>query len=227
MNKIYLTCFLGILFFGNATDANNNHLNRYAMMTAQDLKNNALSNISLINNAGQQITVAGLFIASYDTNDCSACYGGVTGGDNMGGTNVGPIIFQNQQALPIGQNYLYNMLYNGMYFVKNSAGSSPCSLPGCSWPGDNSDVHGWCITINAVGLGTTYTHSSYTNGSNPPASAPSYGSAGNSTPYNYRYDLVNPDTLGTGSACLGPIVCNDQTLTCKVATPQHETFSPY
>lgn len=226
MRKIYLRCFFGMIFLGTAIYANNNH-SQYDLMTAQDVKNNALSNITLINNTGQALTAAGLFIASFDVNDCSTCNGNVTGGDNLGGANIGFVAFKRGQSIPIGQNYLYNMLYNGMYYIKDVAGSSPCSLPGCTWPGDDASVHGWCISINAAALGTNYTNSSYTNGSNPPASAPSYGAASNSPPFNYRYALINPNTLGTGNACLGPIVCNDQTLTCKVATPQNESFSPY
>ena len=205
------------------------HAEHYDLMTARDLQGQDLSNITIMNRTGAPITVYGLFIASFDVNDCSVCYGSVMSGDNTGGSVVSPVTFKANQSLPIGQNYLYNMLYNGIYYIKNTVGSSPCSLPGCSWPGDDINVKGWCISINAVSLNSSYTYSGYVNGSNPPSNVPAYSVAGNSPPnnYNYKYDLIDPGTLGTGNACLGPITCNDQTLTCQVATAQNESFQPY
>lgn len=197
------------------------------LMTGQDISNNALSNVTISNNTNQPITVYGLYIASYDINDCSACFGGVVSGNNAGGTVASPITFRVGQTAPVGQNYLYNMLYNGIYFIKNTVGSSPCSLPGCSWPGDDPGVTGWCISVGVVSLDSNYTHSSYTNGSNPPANTVTYGAAVTSPPNNYNYDLVNPNSLGTGAACIGPITCNDQSLTCSVQTAQNESFQPY
>ncbi len=60
-----------------------------------------------------------------------------------------------------------------------------------------------------------------------PAYAPAYATAGNSTPFNYKYDLIDPNTLGTGGACFRPITCNDKTLTCKSSSAQNESFQPY
>lgn len=207
--------------------AANKDPNAYALMTARDMRSLSTSNITITNNTTAPISVSGLFIASYDVNDCSACTGNILAGDNLGGAVVSPVTFKTAQSLPIGQNFLYNMIYNGIYYVKTNI-SSPCSLPGCSWPGDDQNVRGWCITINAVSLNSSYTYSNYTNGSNPPASAPAYASPGNATmSFNYKYDLINPNTLGAGSACLGPITCNDKTLTCQVTTPQNESFQAY
>lgn len=204
-----------------------NHSNADALMTARDLQDNTLSNITITNQTGQPVSASGLFIASFDINDCSSCFGSIVSGDNLGGAVVSPVSFKANQSLPIGQNYLYNMIYNGIYYIANTAGSSPCSLPGCSWPGDDPLVHGWCISINILSRNTAYTFSNYTNGANLPANTPAYSAAGDSTPFNYNYDLVNPLTLGTGNACLGPIVCNDKTLTCRVSTAQNESFQPY
>lgn len=201
--------------------------NAYALMTARDMQHLDLSKITITNRTAGAISVSGLFIASFDINNCFSCYGSVVSGDNLGGAVVSPTTFKANQSLPIGQNFLYNMIYNGIYFIKNTVGSSPCSLPGCSWPGDDPNVKGWCISINVVSLNSNYTHSNYTNGSNPPASAPAYSHAGNSVPFNYKYDLIDPSTLGIGNACLGPITCDDKTLTCKVSTPQNESFQPY
>jgi hypothetical protein len=199
------------------------------LMTAQDTRSSAFSNITITNQAAQAISAAGLFIASFDVNDCSSCFGSVVSGDNVGGVIVSPVTFNINQTVPIGQNYLYNMLYNGIYYIKNTAGSSPCALPGCSWPGDDPNVRGWCVSMNVISRNSNYTYSNYTNGNNPPANVPAYAAAGNSPPstFNYKYDLINPNTLGIGNACFGPIVCDDKTLTCKVNTPQDASFQPY
>ncbi len=224
--KNLLLYFCGLLFIPCAYGQNKS-LETSLLLTVRDIGTNAPSNVSITNKTGNPITVSGLFIASFDVNDCSSCFGSVVSGDNAGGAFISPVTFQKDQSLPIGQNYLYNMLYNGIYYIKNTVGSSPCSLPGCSWPGDDPNVQGWCITMNVISLNSDYTYSTYTNGSHPPANAPAYSSAGNSTPFNYRYDLIDPNTLGTGNRCIGPVICNDKTLTCKVSTPQSESFQPY
>jgi hypothetical protein len=225
--KKYLLCMLGGISLIMSVHAENKDPNAYALMTARDMQGPDLSRITITNLTAAPASVSGLFIASFDINDCSSCFGGIVSGDNLGGAVVSPVTFKTNQSLPIGQNYLYNMIYNGIYYIKNTAGSSPCSLPGCSWPGDDPNVKGWCITINVVSPNSSYTSSNYTNGSNPPANAPAYSNAGNSTPFNYKYDLINPNTLGVGNACLGPITCNDKTLACQVATAQNESFQPY
>lgn len=223
----YLFCLLGTLSLTMNAHAENKDANAYALMTARDMQNLDLSNITLANHTASTITASGLFIASFDVNDCSSCFGSVVSGDNLGGAVLSPVTFKPNQSLPIGQNFLYNMLYNGIYYIKNTVGSSPCSLPGCSWPGDDPNIKGWCISINVVSPNSSYTYSHYTNGANPPANAPAYSAAGNSTPFNYKYDLIDPNTLGTGNVCLGPITCNDKTLTCKVGSAQSEAFQSY
>lgn len=226
INKYYLLGFFCGFFLVATSYAQNKNSYSDALMTANDVNNNAVSNITLINGTSQTISASGLFIASFDINDCSACTGNIIGGDNLGGAVISPVTFKANQSIPIGQNYLYNMIYNGIYYTNNNS-ISPCALPGCSWPGDDPTVTGWCITINATALNASYTHSNYTNGSQLPANAPPYSQAGNSAPFDYRYDLINPSTLGGGAACLGPIVCNDSTQTCQVSTAQHETFQSY
>jgi hypothetical protein len=225
--KNYLVCFLSGISFMMSAHATTPDQNAQTLMTARDVQGPDLSNITLTNQTGAPITVSGLFIASFDINDCSSCFGSVVSGDNLGGAVVTPTTFNVNQSLPLGGNYLYNMIYNGIYYIKNTVGSSPCSLPGCSWPGDDPNVRGWCISINVVSPNSSYTYSHYTNGSNPPANTPAYSQAGNSTPFNYKYDLINPNTLGVGNACLGPITCSDKTLSCHVTTAQNESFQPY
>jgi hypothetical protein len=227
MSKIekYLLCTLVSVLMLPA-HAQKKDADDYSLMTARDMRDNAQSNITITNHTSQSVSVAGLFIASFDVNDCSACYGGIVAGDNAGGAMISPVTFKVDKAVPLGQNFLYNMLYNGIYYIRNTAGSSPCNLPGCSWPGD-TPITGWCISINAISRNSSYTYSNYTTGSNLPANSPAYSAAGNSTPFDYKYDLIDPNTLGTGGACLGPITCDDKTLTCKVATAQNESFQPY
>lgn len=227
MSKIkeYLLC-ASVIWMMNV-QAQNKDPNAYALMTGRDLRNNTLSNLTITNSTGQSISVAGLFIASFDINDCSSCFGAIVSGNNLGGAVISPVTFKKNQTVSIGQNYLYNMIYNGIYYIRNTVGSSPCALPGCSWPGDNINVHGWCIAINAISRHANYTFSNYTNGSNPPANSPPYSATPSSVPFDYNYALVDPNTLGTGNACFGPIVCNDQTLTCKVNTAQNQAFRAY
>lgn len=228
MSKInrYLLCLIGLTFLTPCAYAQNKDPDAYALMTGHDMKSSTLSNITITNRTSQPITVYGLFIASFDINDCSSCFGSIVASDNMGGAIASPVNFKVNQSVPIGQNYLYNMIYNGLYFVSTVI-STPCVLPGCSWPGDNPNVKGWCVNINAVSLNSNYTHSTFTSGPNPPAQVPPYGDATTSIGFNYNYDLINPITLGAGNACLGPIKCDDKTLTCQVSTPQNQSFQPY
>lgn len=224
--KDYLLCILSGISVMMCAHAQNADPNAYALMTARDMQDNAASNVTITNHTSKPITVSGLFIVSFDTNDCSSCFGNVVSGDNLGGAIVSPVTFSANQSVPIGQNYLYNMIYNGLYYTQQTIGA-PCALPGCTWPGDDATVQGWCISVNVASLNSSYTSSTYTNGSNPPASVPPFSQAGNSNPFNYKYDLINPNTLGVGNACIGPITCDDKTLTCKVSSPQSETFQSY
>lgn len=228
MSKIKnaLLCLFGLSFFMPHAYAQHKDPDAYGLMTGRDMKSSALSNITITNRTSQPITVYGLFIVSFDINDCSSCFGNILAGDNMGGAMASPVTFKINQSVPIGQNYLYNMIYNGLYYVSTNIGT-PCALPGCSWPGDNPTVKGWCVSINVASLNSSYTHSSFSNGTNPPAQVPPYGNAATSIGFDYNYDLINPTTLGTGNACLGPIKCDDKTLTCKVSTPQNQSFQPY
>lgn len=222
--------FLCSIIFASDTQANipqNIALaNSQILMTAQDVTNKKLSNISIINATQAPLTVYGLYIASFDRDDCSACFGSIMSGDNALGAVVEPIFFGKNQQVAIGQNYLYNMIYNGLYVVRSN-GSTPCALPGCSWPGDDSSLRGWCLSLNAMSLDSSYTFSSYINPPNPPANPIPLGAAGSSLAFGYRYSLINPTTLGAGAACLGLITCDDKSLTCSAATPQSETLQSY
>lgn len=197
-----------------------------SFLTGQDAANHSLSNITLINRTNQPINVYGLFIATYDINDCSSCTGNVVSGDNLLGAVVQPVFFNVNQSIPIGQNYLYNMLYNGLYALNSQSITPPCLLPGCSWPGD-TPIQGWCLNIGALSLHSNYTYSFYAKENYLPASIVPFTEAATNVAYNYNYDLINPELFGNGAACIGPITCNDQSLTCSVRTPQSQSFQPY
>ncbi|MBX7149060.1 hypothetical protein K1X76_08230 [bacterium] len=196
-------------------------------MSAQDVENSALSDISITNATDASVTGYGLYIAAFDVNDCSACFGNIISGDNVGGTIVQPVSFSAGQSIDIGQNYLYNLIYNGIYFISSNVGTPPCSLPGCSWPGDADIGEGWCLSIGIMSPDSDYTSSNYVSGDNSPASVVPFGAAVTSDPFDYNYDLIDPSTQGVGNACLGPIVCDDETLTCTVNTPQSQSFQAY
>jgi hypothetical protein len=196
------------------------------LMTAQDVLNSAYSNISIRNAAGAPIVASGIYIESFDLNDCSFCSGSVIGGNNVMGAVPGPVFFPAGESIKIGQNYLYNLIYNGIYFISQNS-SAPCLLPGCSWPGDNTGVTGWCLSIGVMSRNSAYTFSSYANGSHSPSNVVPFSEAVTSNPFNYKYDLIDPNTLGVGGPCIGPVVCNDETLTCTVSTPQSQSFQSY
>lgn len=195
----------------------------YSLMTATDMKANISSNITIVNRTGQAIPSAGLFIAAVDSaansDNCSVCTGAIIGGDNLMGAVLSPVDFKVNAAAPIGQNYLYNMIYNAIYFINKNA-LSPCALPGCSWPSDTPTQ--WCLSFNAISRHASYTFSTHSTANSPP-----YGEGGNSIPFEYKYDLFNPNQIATGNPCIGPVTCNDKTLTCTVSTPQSASFEPY
>lgn len=217
---ILMGCIISISALAKNADSS-----EHVLMTAVDVQSALSSNITISNPTNQTIVSSGLFIASYDVNDCSVCNGNILAGDNVGGVMASFVTFKPRQTVALGQNYLYNMLYNGMFYLRSNI-STPCLLPGCSWPGDDPTVK-WCITINAMSPDSSYTFSNYTNGSSLPAKVPAYGNPGNSNPLSYKFDLIDPATLGTGQACLGPITCDDKTLTCTVASTQNEVIHPY
>jgi hypothetical protein len=196
------------------------------LMTSQDTLNSSYSNISITNGTGASITSSGVFIASYDINDCSACFGSVMAGDNVAGAMIEPVAFGAGQTIQIGQNYLYNLIYNGITVVRNTVGTPPCLLPGCSWNGD-TPIAGWCISLNVMSRQSSYTHSNYSNGLNTPANVVPFSGAGNSAPFDYKFDLIDPATLATGGSCLGLVVCDDTTLTCRVSSSQDQRFQAY
>lgn len=181
----------------------------HKLMTARDLRASSLSNITLQNKSGAAVTVYGLYVPqlAYTTTDCSGSTALYTPG-NAGGAFVMPVSMRANQKLPIGQNFLYNMLYTAIYYANQPSITSPCTLPGCAWLPTDATVYNWCIYLGALSPagGNTATNSRV-----PPFAAAVTGAG-------YNYDLV------TQYAYIGPITCNDQTLTCYVSSAQNVAF---
>jgi hypothetical protein len=125
------------------------------------------------------------------------------------GSMVMPVVISAGKRASLGKNYLYNMLFQANFYVVNNTPNAVCQLPGCTW-GSDSTIYNWCIYLGA--LSPVSTTAAYTANV-----VPSVESASSSGQYNYN--------LVTNYVMLGPITCNDQTLTCNVANQQTQSFS--
>ena len=198
-------------------------VNELSLMTAYDLSNSAASsNLNLTNNAGQALTVFGIYVYGIAwINPGEDCTTGVFSGNSMqyqgmAGAIASPIPLAVGQSVPIGQNYLYNMVYTWFYWWARIGSTPPCELPGCTWTTD-TQPYNWCLQIGAASPQSSYTYSPSL--ANVPPFAWPTDSSGN----NYAYDLI-PNT--TAYTWLGPFTCSDTTLTCSTAVPQFQSFQP-
>ncbi|MFA6302845.1 MAG: hypothetical protein WC627_06905 [Legionella sp.] len=198
--------------------------NALNLMTAFDLSNKmASSNLNLTNKSGQAVTVYGVYLYAVAwINPGESCTDDViTGGNSnfgqyMAGTIVSPISFAEDQSVPIGQNYLYNMLYTWIYFGSFNGFGFSCALPGCSWPGDTGPYN-WCFKLGSESPKALYTFSPFLANVTP------FSWPTDSIFDNYAYDL-NPNVNNYN--WLGPFTCDDKTVTCAAATPQFQAFQP-
>lgn len=184
-------------------------------MTPRDIvQTESGSQLSLQNNRSTTATAYGLYIRQYgyvtpgDTCDhATPIYASAS--NITAGSVVMPIPINPGKRAIIGKNYLYNMIYEAIYYVNIIIPSSPpgCALPGCSW-GTDVTSYNWCIYLGA--LGPVRTTTGYTASVPPSTVAASTGS--------YDYNLIS--TYVT----LGPIACNDQTLTCTAESQQVQPF---
>jgi hypothetical protein len=191
--------------------------NSHGFMSPRDvLGKGAYSNINLQNNRNSAVTVYGLYVRQFsyvtpwDTcNHATVMYS--TTQNTTAGAFVAATTINAGKSAAVGSNYLYNMLYEAIYYINILIPSSPpgCALPGCTWGTDTTNYN-WCIYLGA--LAPVMTSTGYT--ANVPPSTDSASSAG-----LYNYNLVN------NYIYLGPISCNDQTLTCTAATQQTQSFS--
>lgn len=186
-------------------------------ITARDLTNNqSFSNISLQNNRSTATTVYGLYVRQYayvtpgqNCNSATVIYS--TTNNTTAGAFVMPIVVNGGAKAAVGSNYLYNMLYEAIYYENIIIPSSPpgCALPGCTWGGDTTKYN-WCIYLGA--LAPVLTSAGYT--ANVPPSADAASSSG-----LYNYNLVS------NYIYLGPISCDDRAMTCVAASHQTQSFS--
>ncbi len=183
-------------------------------MTPRDLLHaEANSNISLINNRGGAVTVYGLYVRqfSYVTPGDTCANATImydTTQNTTSGAFVMPTVINAGKSAIVGSNYLYNMIYEANYFL-SILSSANCALPGCTW-GTDMTMYNWCIYLGA--LAPVSTSAGYTANVPPSASAASSGGS-------YDYNLIN------NFVYLGPISCNDKTLTCTVANKQTQSIS--
>ncbi len=213
-----LIFFLTYLFFSQffiATTCAKTILSEFK--TSKDLLNNSpLSNISLQNNRSSITTVYGLYVRQYayvtpgqSCDNATIIYS--TTNNITAGAFVMPILINPGKRAAVGSNYLYNMLYEAIYYENIIIPTSPpgCALPGCSW-GSDTTQYNWCIYLGA--LAPVSTSSGYT--ANVPPSTDAASSAG-----LYNYNLISNYNY------VGPIACNDRALTCTTASQQTQSFS--
>lgn len=180
------------------------------------VRNDSTSNLSLYNNRGSAISVYGLYVRQYayvtpgDTCDHSTVIYSTTQ-NKTAGAFVMPTVINAGKGAAIGSNYLYNMIYQAIYYENIIIPSSPpgCALPGCTW-GSDTTKYNWCIYLGA--LAPVSTTAGYT--ANVPPSTDSASSAG-----VYDYNLI------TSYVSLGPISCDDRELTCIAANQQTQPLS--
>lgn len=172
------------------------------------------ANIKLKNTGSSSAVVYGLYIrqfsyvaAGQSCSSATSIYAAST--NKAAGAMVMPVTIPANNEAGIGGNYLYNMIYNAIYYVQIVFSSSPpgCALPGCTWGADTTTYH-WCIHIGA--MAPVSVTSGYTSKVAPSTTAVSAG--------GYNYNLIS--TYET----IGPISCDDQKLTCSVDTPQMQSF---
>lgn len=213
-----LKFFLLILFFFYTATPLLADNNLTGFVTPRDMvtANESFSNISLKNNRDSVVTVYGLYVLQYayvtpgqSCNSATIIYPST---DNItAGAVVTPTMINPGKTVPVGANYLYNMLYQAIYYENIIIPSFPpgCALPGCTW-GSDTNQYNWCIYLGA--LGPVSTSAGYS--ANVP---PSTELASNSGLYNYNLTSIY--------SYLGPISCNDRTLTCSTLSQQTQDFS--
>lgn len=187
-----------------------------AFLTSKDLLvNNSNSNISLYNSTGGAVTVYGLYIRQFalvtpgqSCDHATTIYS--TSQNTTAGAFVMPVQINPGQRAAVGANYLYNMIYEADYYVGIIIPSSPpgCQLPGCTWGADTT-AYDWCIYLGA--LAPISTSAGYTSNVPPSTDLASSG-------VTYNYNLISSYVY------LGPISCNDQTMTCATSTQQSQSF---
>lgn len=192
--------------------------NLSGFVTPRDLlNNNFVSNISLQNNRNTAATVYGLYVRQYalvmpgESCDIATMIYAAANNTTAGAFIMPTIINPGKKAV-IGSNYLYNMLYETIYYENIIIPSSPpgCALPGCTW-GSDTNKYNWCIYLGA--LAPISTLPGYNNANVPPSTDAASSSG------LYDYNVIS------NFIYLGPISCDDKTLTCTTPSQQTQSFS--
>lgn len=172
------------------------------------------SNFKLKNSGVSSAIVYGLYVRQFSYvaagQSCSSATVMYPSTDNISaGALVMPVTIESNTEAEVGENYLYNMIYGATYYLRIITPSSPpgCALPGCTW-GEDTTIYNWCIYVGAIA--PVSVTGAYTAKVVPSSSTLSGG--------GYNYDLIS------SYGYIGPISCNDQTLTCSVATSQIQSF---
>ena len=174
------------------------------------------SNFKLKNSGASSATVYGLYVRQFsyvaEGQSCtSATIMYSSAGNIAAGAIVMPVTIEANMEAAVGENYLYNMIYNATYYLRIITPSSPpgCALPGCTW-GEDSTIYNWCNYVGAIA--PVSVTAGYTANVVPASDTPlSQGGV-------YDYDLISSYEY------IGPISCDDQTLTCSVVSSQTQSF---
>ncbi len=146
--------FLLTLFFSSFFVSAFAQPNFSGFMTARDLlnrtSNEATSNLSLQNNRNSATTVYGLYVRQYayvlPGQSCDNATIIYPANNNItAGAFLMPTVINPEKKAIIGGNYLYNMLYEAIYYENIIIPSSP---PGCALP----VVLGEATTRNIIGV---------------------------------------------------------------------------
>lgn len=189
--------------------------NKFATVQDMSASIQNISNIKIKNNRNTDTVVYGTYIRQFSlVTPGQSCSSASTiypaSENNSAGAVVMPVMIKAQKEASFGSNYLYNMIYGANYYVNITIPVSPpgCILPGCTW-GSDTTIYNWCIYLGILAPVTI--SPGYT------ASVPPYSDTVSAVGYNYN--------LVSSYVELGPIACDDQTLTCSAATPQSQSFS--
>ena len=189
---------------------------QHDLVTPRDVIQDTTSNVVLQNSSNAAVTVYGVYVRQYaDVASGSNCDSPTvlysTTENKSAGAVLMPTVINAHKSAAIGANYLYNMIYQAIYYQLILSVPGGCQLPGCTW-GTDSTIFNWCIYLGALAPSSSNSPS-YANAYTPP-STDTTSSTG-----VYNYNLV------TSYHYIGPISFIDQTLTCTVSTQQTQSFS--
>lgn len=183
--------------------------------TSKDLATSVNESLFKLKNTGASSAVVyGLYVRQFsyvaEGESCTSPTVMYSAAGNISaGALVMPVTIAANTEADVGENYLYNMIYNAIYYLRIISPMDPpgCALPGCTW-GEDTTIYNWCIYVGAIAPASVTEE--YTAKVVPASSTLSEG--------DYDYDLISSYEY------IGPISCNDQTLTCSVAASQIQSF---